>query len=149
MNTLIKTRSLTFKVIRPDWDDISEFEITAMSNNWQASLKFWGEASTFKDFGNQLVSFGANLKQSVQFELGSENLSDRWAYYVLLRAYCYDAVGHAAVEVALNNRTKNPDLQMVRFNILSEIEQINELGRLLSVWDPTTQNELVWEAKVS
>jgi hypothetical protein len=150
MNNSTKTGSIKIKVLRPDWDDISEFEITATSNDWQASLKFWGNEDLFKDFGNQLKSFPNNAKDAVTFELGAEltGRKPEWAYYLLLRAYCYDEVGHTAIEIAINNNLQNPDSQNAQFNIFSEPQQINEFGKLLSEWDPKKEDQLVWETKI-
>lgn len=150
MNISTKTGSLKFRVIHPNWDDISEFEIVAISNDWQSSLKFWGNADLFKDFGNQLKSFPNKTKKNITFELGAELTGKKpeWDYYLLMRAYYYDEVGHIAIEIAINNNKQNPDLQNARFNIFSEPEQTSKLGKLLSEWNPATQSELVWETKI-
>ncbi len=146
----LKTGSLKFQVLRPDWDDISEFEIIASSNDWHASLKFSGYADVFKDFANKLKTFPDSKLGDVAFELGEEFIEKKpkWAYYLLLRVYCYDKFGHTAIEIAINNNEKDRDQKMARFSIFSEPEQINKLGRLLSEWDPTRQSVLIWETNI-
>jgi len=132
--------ALKFKVIMPDWDDISLFEIVASSDDWQASLRFWGYADFVKNFAKQLISFSGQKNDSAVYKIGNE---------LLIRAYCYDgAGGHPAIEIVINNNLEEPELRTARFSLLSEVSQINVLGKLLSGWDPKIETEIVWETNL-
>lgn len=144
--------SLKFKIISigDTTDEVNVF-LTASSNDWQGTLEFWSYADLIKDFAEKLKTFPNNLKEEVVFEIGEE-LSDKRPVhqcYLLLRVYCFDAVGHVAIEVVMNNNSTENDTKKARFNIYSEPQQINDLGRMLYEWNPVKESELVWETETS
>jgi hypothetical protein len=143
--------SLKFKIIRTEDTDEVKVLLTASSNDWQGFLEFWCYANSIKDFAHKLKTFPGNLNEEVVFEIGEELSEKRPIHqcYLLLRVHCFDAVGHPAIEVVMNNNSTENDTKVVRFNIYSEPQQINDLGRMLSGWNPVTGSEIVWETETS
>jgi hypothetical protein len=61
-----------------------------------------GYADAFKDFANKLKAFPDSELSDVVFELGEEltEKKPKWAYYLLIRVYCYDKACRTAIEIA-------------------------------------------------
>ncbi|NJL02497.1 MAG: hypothetical protein HC910_18795 [Spirulinaceae cyanobacterium SM2_1_0] len=68
----------------------------------------------------------------------------KWAYYVLIRAFLYNSVGHAAIEFAVDNHAKSPNHAQADFFIRTEVAAINNLGQQLQSWVATPEAPLIW-----
>lgn len=94
------------------------------------------------DFGRLLTAFPSRAQDEIRFELGS--LTEKWACYVLLRAYLFDAVGHAALEIHIDNRDSSPRCARANFSICCEVAALNRLGSDLQRWVLGPANPLFW-----
>jgi hypothetical protein len=138
---------IKIKVIRePDDDGLFEFEINLSNGHSSTSLVFWGYGDNFKEFGDQLNDFPKGTNETVTFELGQEK--DRgqmkWAYYLLLQAFCFSASGQTAIKIVVDNHADGADYQRSEFYIKAEPLSLNKLGQQLNNWNPKNIKELEW-----
>lgn len=144
---------LKFTVLQnyTDEEDFIHFTLTAGSHKWSSFVEFYGDSLIFKEFATKLKSFPQD--KEVIFELGRQGNdpkfgNKKWAYYLYLRFYCYDTVGHVAIDVIMDNNGDNfPVKKMAQFSILSEVASVNELGEKLTNWNTLEKSDLVWETK--
>ena len=144
---------LKFTVLQnyTDEEDFIHFALNAGSNKWSSYMEFYGNSTIFKEFAKKLKNFPKN--KEVIFELGKRGNDPKfgnikWAHYIYLRFYCYDAVGHVAIDVIMDNNGDNlPVKKMAQFSILSEVASVNELGEKLTNWKILETSDLAWETK--
>jgi hypothetical protein len=128
-----------------DDDGLFQFEINISNGRTSAALEFWGYADNFAQFGSGLTDFPKTIRDKVTYELGGEDKGDqRWAYYLLLEAFCYDATGQSAIKVKVDNKFDIPTYESHEFFIKSEPASINRLGQGLEKWNPVDSKEFEW-----
>ncbi|MEO8086976.1 MAG: hypothetical protein ABI763_09165 [Bacteroidota bacterium] len=93
----------------------------------------------------ELLSFPKTINDNVKYELGE--ISERWAYYILLDVFCYESNGHSAVNVKVDNNGKRPYTNKSEFYITTVPASLNKLGKLLSDRNPTTEKEITWTSE--
>ncbi|KUG06758.1 hypothetical protein ASU33_05350 [Solirubrum puertoriconensis] len=114
----------------------------------KAECAFWGHPDQFKDYADALKSFPRSLSDCVVTELGEEQRGSCQPY-LLLKASCYDDMGHTVLQVITNNNLPLPYAQRLEFCIEAEAASLNQLGVLLAHWDIEQTPEVVWEARIS
>jgi hypothetical protein len=132
------------------WDNNSKDDtlqyILELSNNFcKTTIEIYDYDSCFKDFGNSLMNFPLNINDKVCFEIGEDIPS--WAYYLLLKVYCYEMNGNSAIQVVIDNHYKAPFHVRSDFNIISHPASLNKLGKLLIDWNPKEQKQIIWDAE--
>ena len=140
---------ISIKVIRgPDEDQLFIYQIILSNGSASASLDFWGNSNSFKDFAKELIDFPKTNQDTVTYQLGNDSSDEQpnSAYYLLLKAFCIDAAGHTAIKVVVDNYQEGSDYQRSQFYIKSEPNSLNQLGKKLEAWDPTNVKELSWSA---
>ncbi len=130
-------------VLEIDNDDI-QFQIEIQNHCCKTSLDFYGNADAFKKFGQELSDFPKNISDTVEFKLGENDR--KWAYYMFIKAFCYDASGHTALRILVDNFGDNVSGHRNEFSIFSEAASINLLGQKLVTWNPLVTKEIVWES---
>jgi hypothetical protein len=130
------------------FDDCTAFDLTASRDALVVQVHFWDYANLFEQFGSQLANFPQNPTDKVEVEIG-ELIPGFSRSYLLLKAYCYDANGHAALKIVTHNNKTEPQTQRVEFSIPADIASLNTLGKLLRSWSPQGNAELVWQAQLS
>ncbi len=91
-------------------------------------------------FGEKLQKFPRNLKDEVTLEIGKD---DEHSYnYLFLRAYLYDTVGHAALEVKMRKNGALVIAAQAQFSVTTEVASLNEFGRVLSQWAQSAETKL-------
>jgi hypothetical protein len=141
--------SLKIQSLRVDAEKDVEYKLSVTNNDSSTTIEFWGTLDMFKEFADKLKTFPNSSKEDVVFEIGAEDKIDqklKSAYHIFIRAYCFDQAAHTALEIMINNHASNPETKLAKFNIYSEAEQINDLGRKLFQWDPATASEFIWES---
>jgi len=141
MNGFIK-----ISVLNIDDDDI-QFQFQIENYCCKTSLDFYGNADDFKEFGQKLIDFPSSIDDTAMFQLGEDDR--KWAYYMLLKAFCYDASGHTALRIVVDNLGDHVNGHRSEFSILSEAASINSFGQKLLQWNPLQTKELVWESHTS
>ncbi|GGG62152.1 hypothetical protein [Hymenobacter glacieicola] len=122
------------------------FDVTISKGETTTHLTFFADEDTWKDFGKELSCFPVAVSATVSFEAGIIDTSDS---YLKLQAYCFDAYGHAAIRVSVDNRKPDPDRCKLAFSIPAEIASINRLGHLLRNWRAENNTEILWQAQTS
>jgi hypothetical protein len=140
---------IKIKVIRePDDDGLYKFQISLSNGDTFASLDFWEYGDNFEEFGGQLIDFPKGLKDVVTYDVGEERKEGqpKWAYYLHVSAFCFNASGQSAVKVIVDNHADIPDHQRSEFYIKSEPANLNRLGQKLKSWTPDKEKELTWDS---
>lgn len=135
-------------VASTDYDDYATSDLTASRAELKVHVHFWDYLDLFEQFGSKLAAFPQNLEDTVEIEIG-QLLPGFSQNYLLLRAYCYDANGHAALKIVTHNNESEPQMQRIEFSIPADIAALNRLGNLLKNWLPQENSELVWQAQIS
>lgn len=138
-------QSIEIEAIYVDDDEV-KFRVRANNSSASSSIEVFGYLDTFKEFGSQLTKFPSSSKDEVKYELGHE--IENWAYYLLLRVFCYKPTGATAIEVRMNNKEEVPDLIQSSFYLLSIPASINGLGQSLENWNPEKEPIFKWESQI-
>lgn len=137
----IKISLLTFD----EGDDTIHFQIELSNGINSTSVDFYGHADEFQYFAGKLCSFPESIDDEVKYELGEQG--QKWAYYILLRVFCYENNGHTAIQIKIDNNRAAPYKSLSEFYILTVPASINKLGQMLKSWNPTIDNEVEWTAE--
>ena len=83
-------------------------------------------------------------KTEALWELGSELLQDRFAFYLRLRAHQIAPMGQCAVEVRLNNNAAPPDREVTEFSIHALPADLDRFADLLEEFGRLEHRQLRW-----
>lgn len=126
-------------------DDTIQFQIELTNGVNSTSIDFYGYADEFQNFANELCSFPKSIDTEIKYELGEQG--QKWAYYILLRVFCYENNGHTAIQIKIDNNRIEPHKSNSEFYILTVPASINKLGQKLKNWNPKTEKEIEWTAE--
>lgn len=136
------------RISRSDRDDPPPHVVLSISNEgFTAEQDSYVDDEQWLDFGKSLQSFPQSLDHEVIFENGTPD--PRYYNYILLRAFVYDGVGHAALEVRMENHSAPPYTASAHFHILSDAAVWNHLGRLLESWAQSKESEFEFSTSVA
>lgn len=131
---------------RLPYDDSAwHVEVCASNGTYSAAQDFYVYPADLADFGLRLVTFPSDIRDEVRYELGSR--TEDWAYYLLMRAFLYDSVGHAALDFAVDNRRIIPGNAQASFSITCEVAALNRLGEQLQAWTFHSEEPLNWNPR--
>jgi hypothetical protein len=108
-------------------------------------LRFYAGTQVLVEWGDAMDAFPAHKDSVYLWEYGSERPEDRWAYYLRLRLFTTDSVGHCAIQLRLNNNRELPDREIAEFCIRVEASQINRLGALSRKFSDLDDEVLYWD----
>ena len=137
---------IKISVLNIDNEDI-QFQVQIENHYCKTSLDFYEYADYFKEFGHKLTEFPKSITDTVVLQLGEDER--KWAYYMFIKAFCYDASGHTALKIVVDNLGDNVNGHRSEFSIISEAASINLLGQTLMTWDPLLTKEIAWESFTS
>ncbi len=126
-------------------DDIMHFQMDLTNGVNSTSIDFYGDADEFQDFANELCSFPKTIDTEIKYELGKQG--EKWAYYILLRVFCYENNGHTALQIKIHKNGTEPYKSHSEFYILTVPASINNFGQKLKNWNPKINNEIEWTAE--
>ncbi|MBV6413773.1 MAG: hypothetical protein OMOMHJEC_01592 [Xanthomonadales bacterium] len=121
-----------------------ELQLEVSNGIFSGALHIYLKRSDIEEIGSALLLFPRNSTDVYRFEVGSERLEDRWAYYFLLRAFTFGARGQSAILFRLNNNRDLPFRGLSEFCIEAEVAHINTLGRLLLEFGKLEHERLLW-----
>lgn len=128
---------------RLPYDDSAwRVELCASNGQFMGTQEFYTHEEELINFGEQLERFPKDINDEVVFKQGEP--SKDWFYFLLVRAFIFDSLGHAAVEIATSNNADSPCSTQVRFSILTEVAAINAFGQSIKEWITDTQASLKW-----
>jgi hypothetical protein len=142
-------QGIKIKVIsEPDDDGLYKYQINLSNGDTFTSLEFWGYSDNFKEFGEGLLNFPNGPKDIVTYELGEDKTDGemKWAYYILLKAFCFDPSGLSTIRVIVDNHADIPSYHRSEFYIKSEPRTLNKLGQKLKSWTADKEKELIWDS---
>jgi hypothetical protein len=106
------------------------------------NFRSYGYSDEFEDFANKLTEFPKTTTDKATYELGQKG--DRWAYYLLIEAYCIEVNGRSALKIeAINNGVGSAHHES-KFEIESEPASLNRLGSRLKNWNPLEEKNFEW-----
>lgn len=123
-------------------DDTVHYNISLSNGITLSTLKFYHYPDAFKEFASRLLSFPKTIDETVIFEVGEDD--EKWAYYMLLKVFCYEVNGHTAIQIIIDDHGKGVDKNKTEFYIKTLPASINKLGELLINWDPSMKKEFIW-----
>jgi len=137
------TGFIKLTVIEDDNGEL-KFRIDSSNNRCMTTLDFYGNNDDFKEFPSKLIDFPKSKEDIVTFELGEDNR--KWAYYMIIKAFCYDDLGHSAIKIIVDNFGDTSTGYRTEFSIITEPSSLNRLGQQLFAWNPYETKEIIWES---
>ncbi|MBI5443271.1 MAG: hypothetical protein HY900_18910 [Deltaproteobacteria bacterium] len=119
--------------------------IDACNGQSATVLDFYAYRDDWRQFAERLVEFPKSTSDEARCELGEDD--EKWAYYLLLRAFCFDLAGHAALEVAAFANFTPPRGHRERFFIEAEPAALNRLGDTIIDFLSGGTEALEWEPR--
>lgn len=118
------------------YDGLDDLQISIRFDNniCSSTLEIWAQPDIFKDFAEQLAEFPFRETKSLCFQYGEDD--KRWAYYLLVSVDLYDPSGKIVIKTLVDNKGDNTNNYRCEFPILTDVTNVNELGRQLLKWTP-------------
>lgn len=123
-------------------DDTIHFQGYFSNGLCSTTLEFYGYSDEFQDFASNLIKFPRTAKDKVAYELGEKG--DKWAYYLLIQAYCIELNGRSALKIEATNNGTVYSHHESKFEIESEPASLNRLGYGLKNWNVLEQKVFEW-----
>lgn len=124
-------------------DDTIHFQGFFSNELCSTTLEFYGYSDEFQDFGSNLTKFPKSTKDKATYELGEKGV--KWAYYLLIEAYCIEPNGHSALKIEATNNGIGLSHYDSKFEIESEPASLNRLGNRLKTWNPLEERVFEWK----
>ena len=124
--------------------DCLNLAIAVSNGSATGNLELYLNADELITWADAFETFPLHAKSVCLWEVGSERPEDRWAYYVRLRLFTTDSVGHCALHVRLNNNRDLPDREIVEMCIRAEPVQLNQFGKLCRNFAKLKHRVLYW-----
>jgi hypothetical protein len=112
--------------------DAPHVELFISNGDFAAAQDSYISDQEFLEFGEALQAFPRNLQHEVIFENGSP--APNYSCYIRLKAFVYDGVGHAALEVKMESHGAVPYRASAHYYVLCEAAALNRLGQSLKLW---------------
>ena len=133
-------------LLRYPYDDDSwHLQLSGSDAGFGGTQEFYAHPDELVAFATKLTEFPRSIRDEARFERGAP--PGRYADYVLLRAYLYDSVGHAALEFAVHSTVGLPAGGRAHFHIGCDVAALNRLGEQLHHWIHATDEPLIWNAR--
>lgn len=124
-------------------DDTIHFQVYFSNELCSTTLEFYGYSDEFQDFACNLTDFPKSTKDKATYELGEKG--NKWAYYLLVEAYCIEPNGLSALRIEATRNGSGPAYHDSKFEIKSEPASLNRLGNRLKTWNPLEEKVFEWE----
>ena len=126
-----------------DPDDLNYFEIALTNGICKVTVPLYA-IDELKKFGQQLINFPITIEDVVFFQDGQDG--EEWAYYLTLKAFCYDSNGHVALQINGKSTGDIVTRYQATFSLLCEAASINRLGLQITNWLLKTDKRLIWKS---
>ncbi|HEX4809576.1 MAG TPA: hypothetical protein VH325_11640 [Bryobacteraceae bacterium] len=121
-----------------------QLEFSVSNGLFSGTTDIYCNVGDLKEIGNRLKSFPTRLGDEFRYEYGSEDPARRHYRYFLLRAYTIDNAGHCALQVKMNNNTREPHEGTCTLSIKAEAAALNRLGSLFLTFSQLEHLEFHW-----
>lgn len=117
--------------IKRVWSDENniELEFSASSVNIFSQLNFYIDKNRILELKEKLIEFPFGNSKIVEWTEGA--LDENSYTYFYFKAFIIDKVGHASIEIKMDNKLKEPYTLKSHFYIPTEVASINEFGEKL------------------
>ncbi len=133
---------ITIKAIEVDDYDV-RYSVAFTNGITSTGIQFYGDDETFSDLAKDLISFPKSISDVISFQIGED--TEDFAYYLLLKVYCFQANGVSAIEIIMDDHGITPYRNKTHFFITATPASLNQLGNDLANWRTTSGNKtLVW-----
>jgi len=119
-------------------------KITAANDDFVGKLEYYCNADDLKEIGTKLKGFPRTVPDEYVYEIGSEKPEDRFAFFLKIRVFTVDGLGHCAIAVAFNNNQSDQNSASSRFAMKADPQAVNRLGDLFMTFSELKSTELVW-----
>lgn len=119
--------------------------IEASNGRSMGQIEIYANTADLIDIASRLEVFPRHPSDVFLYEIGSERLEDRFAYYFRFRVFNDHHSGRFAVHFRFNNNRNFPDLEISEFCFPIEVSDLNKLGRLFRSFSKLEQEILFWE----
>lgn len=121
-----------------------QLEFSASNGLFSGTTDIYCNIEDLKEIGDRLQNFPVRVGDEVRYEHGSEDPTLRRYRYFMLRAYTTDSAGHCALQIKMNNNTREPHEGTCTFSIKAEAAAINRLGSLFLTLSRLEHLEFRW-----
>src|SRR6267142_1260284 len=137
------------RITRHPYEEPYHLNLHIEASNGRVSgvLEYYCGAEDLKKLGTQLADLTGSHGAEVIYELGSEQPSDRFAFFLGLRVKPVDSSGHYVLHVRLNNNEEPPSREVTEFSIKADVADLNRLGNLLVGFGRLQHRVLEWHVQ--
>ncbi|MGI9527458.1 MAG: hypothetical protein ACR2MS_10150 [Weeksellaceae bacterium] len=135
---------IKIKVLNIDkGDGLILYHIFVDNGICSVKIEVYGYDDDFQNFAKELIEFPQKITDEVKLEFGEKD--HKWAFYLMIKAYCYLNNGQSALEInAWNNGYLQTEFN-TKFTLKSEPASLNRLGVLLKNWNPHNYENFEWK----
>ncbi|MEJ0086932.1 MAG: hypothetical protein WDO72_14740 [Pseudomonadota bacterium] len=128
------------KTLWTDDDGMLQILVGATNGCASASMEVYSYPDDVESFATRLEAFPSSPEDQVSWESGGP---DPKCYgHMLLRAHVLDGSGHSVVEVLMDIRGEPPNRATSNFFLCCNPADLNELGRRINAWLPSSSEQL-------
>jgi hypothetical protein len=122
--------------------------IEATNGRVRGQLEIYTNPESLVELADVLEAFPRTIPAEHLWELGSETLDNKFAYYFKFLVFTTDATGHCAFQFRFNNNRELSEREISEFCIITEPAERNRLGRLMREYSKLEFEVLHWELTV-
>jgi hypothetical protein len=121
--------------------------IEASNGRLTGELEYYCASDDLTSLGRQLAAYTGPRNPEVTYELGSEDPTARFAYFLSLRVQPLDFKGHCAIRVRFNNNEQPPDREVSEFAIEADAADLKRFGEQLIDFGALFKLVLDWRVR--
>jgi hypothetical protein len=125
----------------------TQLEFIVTNGTFSGATDIYCNVHDLASIGRALRAFPSHIGDQFVYEYGSEDPSANFYRHFIMRAYTTDAVGHCALQFAMNLNEAEPYEGVVRFSIEAEPSAISQLGELFTQFAELRHLELRWPSR--
>ncbi|MGD0093586.1 MAG: hypothetical protein ABSE73_27065 [Planctomycetota bacterium] len=139
-------KTIAIRIRRFPYEEPHALHLVFYATNgvFEGRLEYYCNANDLNKIGSALQLFPTKVPDEYNYQIGSTKPEDNFAYYFALRPYTFDAAGHCALQVVIDNNGRRPGEGACRFSIQAEPWALNRLGKLLLEFAKLRHHELTW-----
>lgn len=137
------TNYLKIKVIDPDPDYLG-IEVSASNARFSGTTRIYAGLGQLTEFAKVIAGFPTSPNDERRYEFGTQDKGFAGGYCVL-RFFCRDMVGHAAVNVEIEDDSQFHSEATARFTIPVLPAGVDEFVRALQLIDQARAGEAILE----
>ena len=121
-----------------------QLEISASNGAFSMCTDIYLNTAELDELGRRLQSFPRRVGDTCELRYGSDDPLKRFYRLFVLRAYTFNAIGHCAIALQVNQNSAEPNEGIAQFSIKAEAAAINRLGALFEEFARLSHRSLRW-----